>query len=50
MLRACLPPAVKVHIYGMNWSPKIWEGHDVVDEAEQIRQMERHGQVQVCRC
>ena len=44
---SCVPSAVKVNIYGMNWTRKIWEGHRVEQEAAYVSRLEQQGRVQV---
>ena len=29
MVQHCNTKRAKVHVYGMNWSPKNWDGHNV---------------------
>ena len=29
MVQYCNTKRAKVHVYGMNWSPKNWDGHNV---------------------
>lgn len=44
---ACAPANVTLHIYGMNWSDKMWVGHDTAGEAAAVQKLVEQGRVVV---
>ena len=47
MVLACTRPPTKLHVYGMNWTQKMWSGHNVDMEAMFIHNLERQDRIKV---
>ena len=47
MVLACTQPPTRLHVYGMNWTQKMWSGHNVHMEAMLIHKLEQQGRIKV---